>query len=611
MARNQLGELRRSAVVMTFGPGSVVDFRADGGPVSAVTGGLEEWDRCFPPEGLANRQKITEPRLQRKLGVRGFRLPPVVDEIWRDANGQPDRRTLVAARFPQWLQCPHCELVNPARKWASDPGRASKYCSRCTQGAPGRQKVFAVPTRFVMACHKGHLDDFPWHFWVKHKPDCTKKERAQLYLRSKRPGLAGLILSCGSCNAWASMDGIFSKRTWRGFACRGKRPWLASGDECCDCEPRALQRGASNLYFPVIASALSIPPWSDPLQEALGDYWHSISTTVSPEERAMFVKFLARGELESAMRGLGLSPDELVQQIEERVTQIQDDRILDIRQEEYRQFASGMDTPPTDGGEFEIRNVRVPERLRPYFSRVVRVVRLREVRAIKGFTRIVPPGDEDSADIAPISLSKPTWLPAVEVRGEGIFLSFNRESLRSWEGQLDLIGRAAGVDRAWKAEWRKRYGKGEPSLHITPRYLLAHAFAHALMRQLTLESGYSTTALRERLYIGDMDDPMAGLLVYTATSDSDGTLGGLQRQGEPDRIERAVVSAVRAMEWCSSDPLCIGEMIAPAEGLSLVACHACLLAPETACEQFNRFLDRALLVGLPGQPEVGFFSALV
>jgi hypothetical protein len=470
--------------------------------------------------------------------------------------------------------------------------------------------VFAVPIRFVMACPKGHLDDFPWHVWVGHKADCKKKEGADLYLRSERPGLAGLILSCRECKARRSMDGVFSAHTWRGFRCRGRRPWLAAANETCDCEPRALQRGASNLYFPVIESALSIPPWSDAIQEALGIYWTPI-VNAEPEKRAFFISMLADGDLAPVLRELGLSPEELARHVEERLTRFNDDAILNIRQEEYRQFVSGADTRDRDAREFEVRNVPVPERLGPFISRVVRVVRLREVRALKGFTRINPPGDEDSPDIAAISVGDPGWLPAVEVRGEGIFLAFNQHTLQAWETKNDVAARARSVDDAWRIEWHRRYGDSDPAWRITPRYLLAHSFAHALMRQLTLECGYSTAALRERLYVSDGTDGMAGLLIYTATSDSDGTLGGLQRQGEAHRIERAVEAAIRAMEWCSSDPLCIEGMIAGADGLSLAACHACVLAPETACEEYNRFLDRAALVGLPDAPEVGFFAPLI
>ena len=610
MANNRLGELRRSAAVTTFGPGSVVDFRADGAPVSAVAAGLDEWDHAFPPAGLANPQRIAEPRLQRKLSVAGFRLPPVVDENWPDADDNPDRRTLVAVRFPEWLQCPQCDRLAPASRWSHEPGRAYRYCASCTRKVPGQRKVFAVPIRFVMACAKGHLDDFPWHVWVAHKADCTKQDRAYLYLRSARPGLAGLILSCGACKAWRSMDGIFSAQTWRGFSCRGRRPWLAAANETCDCEPRALQRGASNLYFPVLESALSIPPWSDALQEALGVYWNPIVST-KPEDRATFLRILAQGDLAPVLKELRLGPEELAQQIADRLTRYNDDAILNIRQEEYRQFVSGVDTAGGDTREFEVRNVPVPESLRPFLSRVVRVVRLREVRALKGFTRINPPGDGDSTAIAAISVGDPGWLPAVEVRGEGIFVAFNQDHLRTWEVLGRVAARAQRVHEAWKSEWRRRYGEGEPAWTITPRYLLAHTFAHALMRQLTLECGYSTAALRERLYVSDGHDGMAGTLIYTATSDSDGTLGGLQRQGEAPRIERAVKAAIWAMEWCSSDPLCIEGMIAGSDNLSRAACHACVLAPETACEEYNRFLDRAVLVGLPSAAAVGFWSPLM
>lgn len=611
MADNLLGELRRSAVVMISGPGAVVDFRADGAPVSAVSASLEEWDTSFPPAGLNNSQRIDEPRLQRKLSVAGFRLPPVVlDETWRDDNGNSDPRALVASRFPEWLQCPRCNRLKQASRWAQDPGRVYRYCASCTQSAPAEQKIYVVPVRFVMACTRGHLDDFPWHFWVGHEGNCEKKEQADLYLQSEGPGLSGIILSCSECGARRSMDGIFSSRTWQGFGCRGRRPWLAGANETCNCDSRALQRGASNLYFPVIESAISIPPWSDALQEALGIYWNPIVNT-APEDRTIFIRILAENELKTVLETLGLSTEELATRIEERLIRYSDDSILNIRQEEYNQLVAGIDTLPEDAREFEIRNVNLPSALCPFLSHVVRVVRLREVRALRGFTRINPPDDEQSANIASISATNLDWLPAIEVRGEGIFLAFEMDRLRSWERQEVIVQRAEKVNSAWRIEWKRRYGEGEPSRRITPRDLLTHTFAHALMRQLSLECGYSSAALRERLYVSDGDAGMAGLLIYTATSDSDGTLGGLQRQGESARIERVIAMAIRAMEWCSSDPLCIEDMIGGGNGLLLAACHACVLSPETACEEYNRFLDRAMLVGLPDAPDIGFFSPLL
>lgn len=601
MPRNALGELRRSAVVMTFGPGAIVDFRADGAPVSAVSAGLELWDSEFPPAGTQNSQSISEPRLEGRLGVAGFRLPPVVYDP--PGGDSEDTRTLVGVRFPQWLQCPRCDRIAPGGKWSQAPGSASRYCARCTAKAPGQRRVHVVPTRFVMACPKGHLDEFPWHYWVEHKASCSKKEKGKLYLRSERPGLAGLILSCADCGARKSMDGIFGIETWKGFTCKGRRPWLAAANQPCKDRPRTLQRGASNIYFPVMASALSIPPWTDTLQEALADNWQGL-VNATPEERKVFVKILADGPLAHLLTELGGSLSELVAHVEARVSAYDDEQILDIRDEEYRQIALSA---PACVPEFETRAVDVPEALRPFISRVVRVVRLREVRALRSFTRINPPGPDDSPDYASISAGRLNWLPAIEVRGEGIFLTLNPDALTAWEGEATVVDRAPRVNRAWCADWDARYG-GEPERAITPRFLLLHTFAHALVRQLTLESGYSSAALRERLYVGEGPKGMMGLLIYTATSDSDGTLGGLQRQGEPIRLERTVVSAIRAMAWCSSDPLCIDGIMSAHDGFSLASCHACVMAPETACEEFNRFLDRALLVGLPDEESVGFFA---
>jgi hypothetical protein len=605
MPSNELGKLRRSTAAATFGPGAIVDFRAGDATISAVAAGLEQWDRNFPPAGMLNLQAIREERLEKKLKVKGFRLPPV-----RDPAKEIDaERALVAVRFPAWLQCPQCDRIGSQTYWSDDPGRAGRFCPECTNKAPGKHNVYVIPVRFVMACGAGHLDEFPWHFWVGHEEGCKNRE-GFLKLRSEQAGLAGLILSCPKCNARHSMDGIFSKETWKRFAdCRGRRPWIAGHNETCSHKPRAAQRGASNLYFPVIVSALSIPPWSDRLQEALGVHWDAIVNTL-PEDRATYVRILARGDLKSVLEELQLSPERLAEEIERRLSAQDQINTDNLKLEEYRQFTGGVRLQGLDR-EFEIRPQPVPAGLKPWFSRLVKVTRLREVRAMTGFTRIQPPGDNEESH-APLSATRLDWLPAIEVRGEGVFLEVSENALAEWEKKPEVIVRAEILEERWKKEWADRYGSdSKPERIITPRFLLIHTFAHALMRQLTLDCGYSSTALRERLYVETGDAPMAGLLVYTATTDDDGTLGGLQREGDPVRIERTIKAAIGAQAWCSSDPLCIEGMLAGDEGLSLAACHSCVLSPETSCEEFNRFLDRAMLVGIPADATIGFFAGML
>ena len=470
-----------------------------------------------------------------------------------------------------------------------------------------------------MACKHGHVDEFPWDWWVGHEPDCTVTKRHNsdrhpgLILLSKNPGLAGLVLSCPKCGARRSMDGVFSKKTWeRGPKCRGRRPWLAEGDESCGKEQYAVQRGASNLYFSVTESALSIPPWSDRLQEILGDWWSSLTNLDDLSKLEDYIGFLAKGDLESTVRELEMSPAEMAGAIRGRLTSYGQLRTDDLRPAEYRQFVTEPGSSRTPDIDFETRREAVSAEIAPWVSRVVRAVRLREVRAIRGFTRINPPGDPDSPEVARLSKDWLDWLPAIEVRGEGIFLALNEDRLSKWEGQPDVIARVAECGRRHQADWKDRYGNdAKPPQAITPRYILCHTLAHALMRQLTLECGYSSASLQERIYAGTGDDPMAGILIYTATPDADGTLGGLERQGKAGRIEGILRRAIEAVEWCSSDPLCITDLMGAFNSYSHSVCHACCLAPETSCEAFNSFLDRAFLTGDGIGSELGYFEDML
>src|ERR1700754_602273 len=371
MPRNELGSLRRSAAAALFGPGAVVDFRSEDAPVSAVAAGLDEWDRNFPPAGMLNEQTVNEVRLQKKLGVRGFRLPPSVPETF----GRDEAKSLVAVRYPNWLQCPQCSRLGETRSWADEPGKPGVYCPGCTQKKPGAQnKVYVVPVRFVMACPDGHLDDFPWQTWVGHKADC--KPPQFLSLTSERPGLAGLILSCPRCDSRRSMDRVFSEETWQTFPnCRGKRPWLAGADQSCSHKARAVQRGASNLYFPVVVSALSIPPWSDRLQEAMGVQWQQF-LDVEPEDLATFVRIVARSpDLKPVLEDFGLSPAQFLAEITRRLGSHNEIDTDNLRAAEHRQFIGGLSDQGADR-EFEMRPQTVPEDVAPWFSHLVKVVRL-------------------------------------------------------------------------------------------------------------------------------------------------------------------------------------------------------------------------------------------
>jgi hypothetical protein len=615
----EIGEVRRSQVITTFGPGAIIDMRSQvkgGGPVSVVAAGIDEWDRSASnngnSRGIEHAQTINEPRLQKLLNVKGFRLPPVVA---RDENGRfesADR--LVGVRFPTWLQCPGCHAIRWASKWARPPQTTwdcSCHCAECSDERG--ETVHVIPVRFITICESGCLDDFPWDQWVDHKDGCT--QRGHLKLQGMGAGMKGLVLSCPKCDAEQTMDGCFGSEALKKFGnCRGNRPWLGDRDETCDKVPRTVYRGASNVYFPVLVSALDIPPWSDEIQHAIPPLdWQRLKEKPTVEKRASYIE-----ATDLHQRFPDMTAMEVAKEITRRLALLEDTNDDTIRPDEYRAFL----TPPPEGTDREFKVVAqdVPPELKSYFGSIRAVTRLREVRALKAFTRVVPPADwrdrGESGRFAPISREKLDWLPATEIKGEGIFLDFNRETLSRWEAasgsESAPADRAAELDRNFKREWKSRYPGEEVPKVITPRLLLIHSFAHALMRQLAIESGYSESSLRERLYVArDESSDMAGLLVYTATPDADGTLGGLSRQSTPDRILPIIVGAIRSMEWCSSDPLCIDGAMAFSESQSKAACHSCMLGSETSCEEFNRLLDRASLVGTPRDRAAGYFSGLL
>ena len=184
------------------------------------------------------------------------------------------------------------------------------------------------------------------------------------------------------------------------------------------------------------------------------------------------------------------------------------------------------------------------------------------------------------------------WVPAYIVYGEGIFIEFNENCLREWLNthSTKIYRRVQPLVERFERIQEERHLRER---QITPRFMLLHTFAHLLMNRLTFECGYSSAALRERLYVSENPDaPMAGVLIYTAAGDSEGTMGGLVRMGKPGLFEPVVRSSLLAASWCSADPVCmeVGERGGQGpDSCNLAACHSCALVPETACEEFNRF----------------------
>ncbi|RSS84161.1 DUF1998 domain-containing protein [Streptomyces sp. WAC06614] len=594
------GTVRRAQAVTTYGVGALIAVEQESFIVCGLDGADTQWARDEAPV-------VHEPRLARVLGVRRFRLPP--------ASGDDSRDGVRVRRFPLWHHCPGCHALDNVRRFNSPPGR--NECAECAEAL--------VPSRFVVACEDGHIADFPYWKWL-HRGRRGAGEaglcggRMSLRSSGRTSSLRSVVLSCSCGVPDVSMEGSFRRAALKDLhiRCEGERPWLRGAPAVpCSRPPRTLQRGSSSVWQPVLRSALSIPPWSDTRVQLLDKHWDKLRSCSTLAEIEIHLKYIFDGapapvgpeqvlELITAMEAEDLTGDE-------SPAVDQEQRYRALRDVEYERLCAGN---PEDSGHHDEQFVCEPptgdQKSLTALGLVapMLVKKLREVRALKAFTRVIDPETSSEGHEAELSLAPTDWLPAMEVRGEGVFLRIDEEKVDAW---AELPAVAARVERMRLRHQRVLTDRASDPTRVplspaTPRMVLLHTLAHVMINEWSLDSGYAAASLRERIYSGD---EMAGVLIYTATSDSAGSLGGLVAQGEIERLATAVRSAVHRAEWCSSDPLCVESEISGTGGTNLAACHACVMLPETSCEHNNGLLDRALLVGTPEDPAIGFFSHLL
>jgi hypothetical protein len=607
--------IRRAQLISTFGVGGMVDFPRD---ESLMIAGLDVWPaarRPAPPD-----LRIDEERLARRLGVAELRLPP----DYREGHGrQASGQRVPAVRFPRWHYCPRCGAMEYLSLFAGSRVRCRGRQGFSCNGLPERRRPFVIPVRIAAVCEQGHIRDFPFIEWA-HSGDTAADHQLRYVVRGSSAALSGISIRCMTCSQSRTLAGSFDYDPDRGSAlsrigyrCPGDRPWLGQSDdhtEGCGDHLRAVQRGASNVYFPVTVSSIYLPLWGE------GEEPNIIRALEDPNVWAILTGGLIDGRqvdrtrVDTIARMRHLNPDALMRAAQRRLDGIEATVELtseeEYRRAEYMAFAAGRGGENTDLLVEVLDAASFAHIIQPFIRRICLIRKLKETRALAGFTRVLPPEDFRDARIQPLSIARVGWLPATVVRGEGIFLEFEQDALDRWGSKETVIVRALALDEAYN---RKRQERGQERRPITPKFLFLHTLAHLLIKQLSFDCGYGSASLRERIYCETEPgaDPMQGILIFTASGDAEGTLGGLVRQGEPGRFEPTLLEATRNASWCSSDPVCIESPGQGVENANLAACHGCALVSETSCEEGNRLLDRAMVIGRMQDPRLGFLSRLL
>ncbi|WP_026922173.1 DUF1998 domain-containing protein [Glycomyces arizonensis] len=594
----EVGTARPSHLMFTGGIGAIIDLPN----IAALVGGLDDWE----PQYRDDDREVIEPRLleatrRRLRKVAQLRLVPLSEEDDRSPNGVPVRP------FPAWMRCTRCNrLTSLESKFFTyvNTKRGRPDLARFEhRNCGGRTDAKAVPARFLLACRRGHLDEFPYDWFVHKGGTCPGAQDARLQMLDRAGNRAvNVLIKCDSCKAERNLREAMGERGKEHLpVCRGRHPHLGDYSACGE-ELRPIIVGASNLWFPQTVSVLSVPPdHDDALAGLVAEHRESLEAVAT----------LSAEQLEPIMRSLPqLKPfaayeaAELRAALDAHVPGGTAGAESDLYAPEWKAFTAER---PDDGRHFTaVRDPGgVPARLKPYFTDVVRAERLREVRAFHGFTRLDAPDPEqpELVPTAPLSRGEPTWVPASEVFGEGIFLRVDAEALKEWERRHESSEAAERLRRAW-GRFREKRHSGRLEGGFDPMagwpgmgYVVLHTLSHLLIRTIALECGYNAASLAERIYSNG--DDRAGILVYTAVPDAEGTLGGLVSLAEPARLTRIVRRALMDAEHCSGDPVCADHLPAePADSLHGAACHSCLFVSETTCERGNRFLDRRYVVGL-------------
>lgn len=637
--RAKVGSGRPSSLLYTYGPGAVMDLPQ----FTIMPAGFEDWDRIWrrsdsaPPVVHAPRLRAAVATLLRSRDVQLRPFPWTPKKFAMSAEGND--LGVPARVFPQMLRCTGCDLLGALPRFGytnTHPFRSDLACFehvKCSGRGKGPRKPTrqnAVPARYLLVCVDGHLDEFPYDWWVHRGQPCAKADVPELKMVDRTAGKgASAIIRCESCELTRPMNEAQGHAGQEKLPqCRGRHPHLDCFEKCSN-QTSLMLVGASNLWFAATESVI-VMPLSE--QERTDDLAARVRLALGgnlvkfPGQTAVLRALLETanvhvadrtdGELETVLAAAAAPESGEEEQERERAAWDP----VDLLVPEWRHLQRDPVGPAQ--GEPSGLTLSICDRaagLPTPISRVLAVESLRKVNALFGFTRIDTFDRVDRSErLAPLVVpgKKQAWTVATEDFGEGIFLQLDELAVAAWEARVLGTDLWEAHRAAHERNFRNRYSETAEDVHPDtrlrpPRYWLVHTLAHVLIRAMAMSCGYSAASLSERLYAWRADDgrpPAAGLLICTTASDSDGTLGGLVQQSEPDRLERAVRTALDKADRCSSDPICAARTPQkPEDFLHGAACHCCVMASETSCERANRFLDRRFLVDLPGS-DVGFFT---
>jgi hypothetical protein len=594
-------KIRRGQALYTFGIGSVISTQDD---ESFIILNNSSWKYSRTNE---HKHVIREPRLRSLLQVNGFKYPPEDKSLYLNGVYIPSSEYITSIRFPGCHYCRFCKEMYHIGPTQTDLSCQNNDCLVFNKFNT------LISTRFMTVCSNGHIDDFPFIEWV-HDGMHENDHKLKYGLRNWLSTTQAVEIRCKTCSKKRNMGNALLGGRLNGVrSCKGYRHWLFKGNledtrEECVVEDtntykyQGIQKGSSNLYFPLTKSSIWVPEGHGfPTQ--LIDFVIQRDLKKLRRENPDEIFMILLNNLYD--NNYNFTKEDVIRYLDHSASSSEDE-LSDYESLKFNEFSTYSIKPGIEGDDdysariLDIDNYE--DCISSYFESVTLIEKLRETRAFCGFTRLAPFADGSASGlrekIAEL-IQEDRTLPANIVRGEGIFVCFDQDRLSEWSSDPEVIQH---LNRLISDEV-------STSFESLAEFVLLHTFAHSLIKEISLECGYSAASIRERIYSNTIGrDKMYGVLVYTSEGDSEGSLGGLVRLGEPGRFEVIIRNLIHKSKWCSSDPVCSSIGLQGPSRQNIAACHNCCIIPETCCEYFNRFLDRNLQVDTFINMSISYFN---
>lgn len=534
-------------------------------------------------------------RITKALNIdKELHLPPEAKETQQGLSGS----YLPAVLFPRYAACKKCGLLHN-QPWKKQEVKLDEKVYCISKNCSG----ILEQVTWCVVSNKGHLAEVPWHnichldSEIKCEPDYDSE---YLTLTSNHNGKR--VVRCHRCQS----QHVFEKTKKINYI-NQHQPWIFEGSPELEETDKVevLEVNNPGVYIPERENALVIPPESRISQSTVVDRLYR-NSKLCREIDLIRNPLRRKGKINEVARELKTSASNIKQalkEIKEGYPYFDDILVNDLYEDEYNAFLEPLNDQKEDEDFVtehltskwkDLLSSEAPEDLKSIISIVDQVVsarRLREIQVFKGFYRL---SSEDNENLVPPDITgESNWLPAIELFGEGIFFTLDKEILEQWESTTEVIKRGDEIKQRFE---KAQINIFQNDIEVTPRFLLLHTLSHLLIRELEASAGYPAASLKERIYCSK-SKKMAGILVYTAVPDIVGSLGGIINSAEPTTLLTILDNVFKKAQWCSLDPVCTEHEGQGPGWLNRAACHACSLIPEPACEYGNVFLDRVFIKG--------------